>query len=72
MTDVETHVLYRALKSVNVDDDLARESVEEALGRIPNDVRASAFYRALRSRNVDLDLSREAVEGLRDVVKPRP
>ena len=73
LVPIETSGFYAALKSIGVDDALAREAAEEALARrkIPDDVTASAIYRALCSRNCGEEKARKAVEGVRDSVKWR-
>ena len=71
LAPIETSAFYDALKSIDVDDELAREATEEALARtkIPDDVTASAIYRALCSRNCTVEVARKAVEGVRDSLK---
>ena len=67
MLPIEQSALYRALHSVNVDDEFAREAAEEGLGRrkIPDDVTKSALYRAFCSNGSTPELACQAVEEAR-------
>ena len=67
MLPIEQSALYRALHSVDVDDELSREAAEESLDRrkIPDDVTESALYRAFCSKGAPPELACQAVEEAR-------
>ena len=72
LAPIETSAFYDALKSIDVDDGLAREATEEALARtkIPDNVTASAIYRALCSRNCDVEVGVTSRNGKNRTLRP--